>query len=222
MTTAKTHICEWRHPPDELITKHEQLDLWRLSLDDAPCQPDCLDAAETMRLNKFKFDLGRQQYCRAHTSMRAILSRYLDCDAKNIRIRISPGGKPRIDHDSPSLYFNLSHTENTALLAVRTGYEVGVDVEMSRDMANIDRLAKRTLRENEIVLLEQSGWDNNLFFEFWTHMEARQKCLGRGVFGDAARENEVESRSLTLEGNQFAAIAWPAGAAPKIVNFYRS
>jgi 4'-phosphopantetheinyl transferase len=221
MTTANTPICEWRHPPAQITTGNAQLDIWWWNLDDAPCQPGCLDATETERLNNFKFDLGRQQYCRAHTSMRTILSHYLGCTAGNVPVRISPGGKPRIGDNSPPLYFNLSHAGNVALLAVHARHEVGIDVEMSRDMPNIDRLAKRTFRKNEIAQLEKSGWDKALFFELWTHMEARQKCLGRGVFGDAVSENEVESRSLNLEGKQFAAIAWPVGNTPTIINFYR-
>jgi 4'-phosphopantetheinyl transferase len=202
--------------------KASQLDIWLMNLDDVPCQPDCLDAAETTRLNKFKFDLGRQQYCRTHSSMRAILGRYLNCSAGDIPIMVSAGGKPRISYNPPPLHFNLSHSENTALLVVRAGHEVGIDVEMSRNMTNIDRLAKRTFRNDEIILLEQSGWDNKLFFEFWTRMEARQKCLGRGVFGDAASGGEVETQGLALEANHFGAVAWTAGNAPLMINFYRS
>ncbi len=220
-TRDKTIISDWRAPPNEFPAKTSQLDIWLLNLDDIPCQSDCLDATEITRLNKFKFDLGRQRYCTAHSAMRAILGRYLDCRAGDVPILIDPGGKPRINHKTPPLHFNLSHTENTALLAINTGHEVGVDVELFRDMPNIDRIAKRTFRDNEITQLEQSGWDKNLFFEFWTHMEARQKCLGRGVFGDAASDNEVETHSLALKKNQFGAVAWAAGNAPTLINLYQ-
>jgi len=203
-----------------LSTEHEHLDIWLLELDQMPCYPDDLDAAEITRLNNFKFDRARQQFCRARTALRIILGRYLGCDAADVPLTVNSGGKPGIDHTSPGLYFNLSHAGNTALLAVRTGHEVGIDVENHRDLPNARHLAQRIFRDKEITKLKQSKWDSALFFRLWTHMEARQKCLGRGVFGEASSENVVESRSLTLNANQYAAIAWPTDTAPKTINFY--
>ncbi len=218
MATRLTY--DWFHPPCVLTIERGQLDIWLLKLDDAPCQPDCLDTIETTRLKNFKFPLGRQQYCSAHTALRIILGRYLNCAAKEVPIAIHSAGKPGIDHQPPSLYFNLSHAENTALLAIRLEHEVGIDIENIRDMPNLDRLAQRTMRAHEVAELEQSGWDKKLFFKLWTRMEARQKCLGRGVFGDAVGGDMVETKTMMLSADQCAAIAWPVGAEPKIVNYY--
>jgi 4'-phosphopantetheinyl transferase len=220
MTMITRFICDWHHPPGVLTLERGQLDIWLLKLDDAPCQPGCLDADETTRLKNFKFPLGRQQYCSAHTALRIILGRYLNCAAGEVPIAIHSAGKPRIDHQPPSLYFNLSHAENTALLAIRPEYEVGIDIENIRDTPNIDRLAQRTMRVHEVARLEQSGWDTKLFFELWTRMEARQKCLGRGVFGEAVGEDLVETRTMMLKVDQCAAIAWPVGTEPDFVNFF--
>ena len=213
-------ICDWLHPPGALTIEREQLDIWLLKLDDTPCRPDCLDTIETTRMKSFKYLIGRQQYCSAHTALRIILGRYLNCAAEAVPIAIHSGGKPGLDHQPPSLYFNLSHAENTALLAIRPEHEVGIDIEIVREMPNIDRIAQRTMQSHEVAELEYSGWDNKLFFELWTRMEARQKCLGRGVFGDVVSEGLVETRTMMLKDDQYAAIAWPAGAEPKFVNFY--
>lgn len=213
-------LTNWRAAPKMLSIEPEHLDIWRLELDQAPCQPDDLDAAETARLNNFKFDHAYQQYCRARTALRIILGRYLNCDAVEVPLTVNSGGKPGIDHASPGLYFNLSHAGNTVLLAVRSGHEVGIDVENHRDLPNAKHLAQRIFRDKEITELKNTEWDRALFFRLWTHMEARQKCLGRGVFGEAASENEAESRSLILKANQYAAIAWPTGTEPKTINFY--
>ena len=213
-------IYDWLHPPDVLTIERGQLDIWLLKLDESPCHPGCLDTIETTRLKDFKYPLGRQQYCSAHTALRIILGRYLDCAAAEVPIAIHSTGKPGIDQQPPSLYFNLSHAKNTALLAVRPEHEVGIDIEYIREILNIDRLAQRTMREYEVAELEQSEWDKTLFFKLWTRMEARQKCLGRGVFGEAVGGDLVETRTMMLRADQCAAIAWPVGAEPKIVNYY--
>ena len=214
-------VAKWLPPPATPSLQDAQLDVWLLALDTIPCKPDYLDAAETVRLNNFKYGYARQQYCAAHSATRNILGRYLDCQPLDVPLATMSGGKPHIDRQPPPLFFNLSHTRNFALLAVRTQHEVGIDIETVRDMPNTLRIAKRVFTEQQIsqlALRQQDGTQQ--FFELWTHMEARQKCLGRGVFGEAVGAELVETRSIDLSGNLHAAIAWPIGAEPKLINFY--
>jgi len=222
MTANAIPARDWRAPPSSLSTASGQLDIWLLELDKTPCEPAWLDSTETTRLKNFRLDAARQQYCSAHTALRTILGRYLNCAPAGVPLIISPGGKPRINDRSLPIHFNLSHADNSALLAVRSGQEIGVDIENRRDLPNVEPLARRIFQDRDIALLLQSGWDKELFLALWTHMEARQKCLGRGVFGEAVDENEAESTSLILKANQCAAIAWPTGTAPNTINFYHA
>jgi 4'-phosphopantetheinyl transferase len=221
MITLSNPATGWRCPPEAISLQGGQLDVWLLTLDTLPCESSCLDAAETTRLNNFVHKAGQKQYCIAHTATRKILGRYLNCSPREVPLGIASSGKPYIDRYPSSLFFNLSHAGNTALLAARTEHEVGIDIEIIRDMPNTNRIAQRVFQEDEIKQLALTGGAMQKFFALWTHMEARQKCLGRGVFGEPAGENRVETRSIELEGDLCAALAWPAGAEAENFNFYR-
>jgi len=221
MTSRSTPIIEWHRPPEIVSPQRGQLDIWLLALDMMPCEPDCLDTLETTRLNNFRHESGRLQYCIAHTATRKVLGRYLNCSPREVPLGIASGGKPYIDKHPFSLFFNLSHAGNTALLAVRTEHEVGIDIEIIRDMPNTNRIAQRVFQADEIKQLALAGDAKQKFYSLWTHMEARQKCLGRGVFGEPAGKNRVKTRNISLKGDLCAALAWPVGAKPEIYNFYR-
>ncbi|MCP4010560.1 MAG: 4'-phosphopantetheinyl transferase superfamily protein [Proteobacteria bacterium] len=222
MTSRSIPVIEWRRPPEIISPQKGQLDIWLLALDTMPCEPDCLDTPETARFNNFKYESGRQQYCISHTASRKLLGRYLDCLPREVPLSIASGGKPYLDGHPLSLFFNLSHAGNTALLAVRTEHEVGIDIEIIRNMPNTNGIAQRVFQEDEIKQLALAGGAMQTFYSLWTKMEARQKCLGRGVFGEPVGENRVETRSIELKEDLCAAVAWPAGAEPEIFNFYRA
>lgn len=222
MDDALPSLIDWRAPAENLSLQCGQLDIWLLMLDELPCHPQYLDDAEAKRLNKFSYDSGRQQYCSSHTAMREILGAYLNCAPRQVSLSLSSGGKPRLNMLPTTLYFNLSHTADTALFAVRGNHEIGIDIETIRDMPHIERIARRTFQKNEIAKLEQSGWEKKMFFKLWTHMEARQKCLGRGVFGQPVEDSLVTSISFAPNTELHAAIAWPVNTKPETINFIRA
>lgn len=212
---------DWHLPPEMITLRRGQIDVWILELNKTPCRPDYLDANETTRLHNFRYPIGQRRYCASHTALRTILGHYLNCPPRMVSLTTADAGKPCIDSKPPPLYFNMSHADNTALLAVRIEHEIGIDFENLRNMANIDRIAQRVFRQNEIKQLQQTEWDMPTFFELWTRMEARQKCLGRGVFGPPVDEKQVKTTPLTLNTDQYAAIAWPIEGEPEIMNLYQ-
>jgi len=214
-------VANWQSSPENLSLKGGQIDLWQLALDALPCTPDCLDELEHARYERFRTAGDRQQYCTAHSALRKVLGRYLDCFPGEVPIAINHGGKPRIDRRPLPLYFNLSHTANTALLGIRLGHPIGIDIEVARELPNFDRLAQRAFRKNEIEQLKLSDWNTQLFYALWTRMEARQKCLGRGVFGRAAGEQEIQTLDIEPGGGHYAALAWPIEARPEYLNYYQ-
>jgi 4'-phosphopantetheinyl transferase len=222
MADALPSLIDWRAPAEILSLQRGQLDIWLLMLDELPCHPQYLDETEAKRLNNFSYNSGRQQYCRSHTAVREILGAYLNCTPRQVPLGLSSGGKPLLNMLPTTLYFNLSHTSNTALLAVRGNHEIGIDIETIRDMPHIERIARRSFQINEIAKLEQSGWKKKMFFKLWTRMEARQKCLGRGVFGQPVEDSLVKTISFAPTTGLHAAIAWPAKTKPETINFIRA
>ncbi len=61
-------------------------------------------------------------------SMRSILARYLDRDARSLEFAYGPYGKPRLV-DGDGLEFSWGRSGGVGVLAVAQGGEVGIDVE---------------------------------------------------------------------------------------------
>ena len=80
--------------------------------------------------------------------------------------------------------FNLSHSGNWALLAVTRSHTIGVDLEVIRPRTNARQIARRVFESTvyrKIKDLPESEFQE-AFFAHWTALEARVKCLGKGVF----------------------------------------
>src|SRR5436189_6033299 len=72
---------EWNHPPAFLILDHDEVHVWRATLDLPPSDVQALEqilaADERARDNKFHFKKDRTHFVVASGIIRAILGRYL-------------------------------------------------------------------------------------------------------------------------------------------------
>jgi len=162
------------------------IDLWTWSCSDegsAPaCANDLLSPEERERAARFVFGRDRTRFISHHSQMRRILSTYLSCDPRTIAFTTGPHGKPflRRRHNS-NLQFNLSHSEELAILAVAPGLELGIDVEMLRPLK--EDVAGRFFSKNENEALAKFPAEYFIrgFFECWTSKEAFVKARGEGL-----------------------------------------
>src|SRR5689334_15359214 len=85
--------------------------VWRVPLDRvfelAPT------AGEFARAARFRFERHKEEYLRSHAALRAILRRLTD---SRLDFAIAAGGKPYLPA-APHLKFNLSHSQDMALVA---------------------------------------------------------------------------------------------------------
>jgi 4'-phosphopantetheinyl transferase len=106
----------------------------------------------------------------------------------------------------PELRFNLSHSQEMALVAVALEIEVGVDVERIRPLPEFIAIARRFFPPGEPL-----PRDAEEFFRAWTRIEAQLKARGVGLYG-AGMEIEGEWTLAPINaGDGYAA----AVAAPK-------
>jgi phosphopantetheinyl transferase len=101
---------------------------------------------------------------------RAALSAWLGVPDQELRFAKGPKGKPYLP-DWPGVHFNVSHSGALFACAISAEAEVGVDVELIRDVPEKKEIAERY------------GLDAGRFFETWTQREAYLKALGVGVYG---------------------------------------
>ncbi|MEM1206338.1 MAG: 4'-phosphopantetheinyl transferase superfamily protein [Acidobacteriota bacterium] len=164
----------------DLAPTNEALDaLWRL-----------LSSDETTRAQRFRFEVHRRRYAVRRGALRWLLGSYLGRDPSGLRFIYGDKGKPElapgqdpVTDPARLLRFNLSDSEDLALCAVGVGQDLGVDVEVIRDMPDAESIAGHFFAEEEQRALGELPADSKAlgFFNCWTRKEAYLKAIGEGL-----------------------------------------
>ena len=142
---------------------------------------DELAADEKVRAERMHtYDLGRR-FIVARAILRRLLVAYLPVDAATPLFRYGDRGKPELAFDA-GLAFNVSHAEDTALYAIATGRDVGIDIEAAGRDVEIEGIARKVFSVSECAALGalSPSARRDAFFRIWTRKEAYIKALGAG------------------------------------------
>ncbi len=170
-------------------TACDRIDLWRIDLaaDRAAVGADLLCAAELERADKFAFSKDRQQYVRSRGALRSILSRYVDCPARELEFSYNQHGKPELHlPGAKQPTFNLSHTMEVALIAVTRRRKVGVDLSTLQGATGQSLewmpVAKRSFSnaEQSLLFALPVTAQERMFYQIWCQKEAYTKAIGEG------------------------------------------
>jgi 4'-phosphopantetheinyl transferase len=166
--------------------REREVHVWHVALDGdfppAESRAACLSAAERARSTLFVAPLERQRFVMSRIVLRDILAAYSGAAAGEIPIAREPGGRPFIE-GTERLYFSLSHSGATALIAVAE-MTIGVDVERVRRISRADAVARRVLHADTVAALESLSVSERevAFVDAWTQREAHVKAVGGGMF----------------------------------------
>ncbi len=139
-----------------------------------------LSALERARADRFAHARHRRRYTVAQSLLRRALGRFVGKAPTEIRFRRGPRGKPFLE-GGPS--FNLSHSGERAIVAVTRSGRLGVDVEETRAVRWMLRIAERRFAPDERrrLLDAPEGKRTETFLRLWTAKEALAKALGVGL-----------------------------------------
>jgi 4'-phosphopantetheinyl transferase len=144
-----------------------------------------LSAEEKERAARFHFDRDRNRFVIARCTLRNILACYLQQRPSELQIQYGEQGKPALVPDSAgrSLSFNLSHSEDLAVLALAWDRNIGIDVERIRDDVEYEDIARSRFSKGEVnSLMALAPRDRTEgFFLAWTRKEAYVKARGGGL-----------------------------------------
>ncbi|WP_213297315.1 4'-phosphopantetheinyl transferase family protein [Paraburkholderia sacchari] len=202
----------------------QDVHIWQWDLDDCGdfnLDWQILSAQERERADKFRFQLHRHRYVAGRSELKRILGRYLALPPQAIALGYGPEGKPFCAAQPPEgrICFNLSHSENTAVLAISSGFEVGVDVELVRPIEESMPLEIFSPRERAEFTALANAERQNIFFETWVRKEACLKALGTGFILPASHfEFDLASRGDTtprlVGGKALEATHWRIRTLP--------
>ncbi len=114
-----------------------------------------------------------------------ILGQYLGVSPGHVEMAIATNGKPRLA-PAPNLLplcFNLSHSEDLALVGVALDRQIGVDVEHWRPLVDAESIVGRYFAPGERLCWQALPEHERLpaFFRGWTRKEAYLKARGVGL-----------------------------------------
>lgn len=165
---------------------------------------------EVARAGRFRSERLRQHFVLCRGALREILGHYTGRDPRDLLFHQGRYGKPMLAHthlEADRLQFNVTHSENLALLAVTLDSVVGVDVERVRPLPDADRLAERFFapREYDQYRAHPVRERPLAFFTCWTRKEAFIKALGEGL------SHPLHRFEVTLDPAGPARICEPGG-----------
>jgi 4'-phosphopantetheinyl transferase len=193
----ESFMSQWLPAPDPLPPLGDDSHVWAVELDapgyDAGLWRARLSPDEQERADKFKFARDQRRYVIAHAALRDILARYTHTGAADLQFNQGANGKPKLaaPFSACGIDFNLSHSHETALVAVNDRHEMGVDIEYVKSDFEIFAVANRFFTKREVAALRAlpAALRRKAFYKCWTSKEAFLKAKGTGLSGQL---DEVE------------------------------
>jgi 4'-phosphopantetheinyl transferase len=189
-----------------------------------------LDAREISRAKAYQFPRDKNNYIITHGLLRKILGAYLNIAPEEVNYQYNDFGKPFLPEvlNPDHLQFNLSHSQDYALVAISRDRMIGADIEYIHATRDIHGIVHRFFSNAEITQYEALPSTERLpgFYRAWTRKEALVKAIGKGLahslsdFSVSFAEESTETLQTTEPPAQwtlygfkplpqyFAAIAW--------------
>ena len=178
-----------------------ELHVWCAALNASPNDlayySSILSSDEKARAERFYFEIDRHHYIAGRGILRSLVGGYLDIKPAQIEFVYGQYGKPALRDQT--LEFNLSHSMDMALYIFSLGHKVGIDIEFTHPMPEMDKFAAEhfTPGENKLIHSLPEAQKLDTFFKIWTCKEAFLKANG---FGLTIPINQVEI-SLDVENS---------------------
>jgi 4'-phosphopantetheinyl transferase len=140
-----------------------------------------LAADEQGRATRFRFERDRRRFTVARAALRTLLGHYVSQPAPGIAFIYGQNGKPALACPGP--HFNITHSEELAVIALSAEVPLGVDVE------KLDRVVDQTLLRPGFASLTERvafaamvpAFRQQALLHWWTRKEALLKALGSGL-----------------------------------------
>jgi 4'-phosphopantetheinyl transferase len=160
----------------------ESIQLWLVQLDAyaKSVSPDELGTVKYRRAMESAFRRDSQRLLAGRHILRRLIARALETSPTQIKISPDHFGKPRLDDSA--LQFNISYCGPYALIGMSRFLDIGVDLEIVRDISGLNDIAKEcfTIRELSDYAISSDSHRERLFYSCWTRKEACVKSLGTG------------------------------------------
>jgi 4'-phosphopantetheinyl transferase len=178
---ASTATTDPGPAPVAIASPHSEISLWWISLSptvESGSLATELSDAEHERMQRFATDVLRHRYLIGRIALRRLLGRALGVESAAVPIERGPRGRPQLK-GIRDIDFNVSHTNDAALIAIARHVKVGVDVERADRSIHSLGIARKFLTERERVALPSDpDQARQRILRLWTCKEALSKATG--------------------------------------------
>jgi 4'-phosphopantetheinyl transferase len=142
-----------------------------------------LSPPEIERADRFGTPALRARWIAGRATLRSLLGAALGVDPVAVPLRRGTRGRPELAAEH-ALDFNVSHTDDVALIGIAAGLpagaRIGVDIERENRVVNADGLARKfmTARERARMARLDEEARRHRFLQLWTCKEAMSKATG--------------------------------------------
>jgi len=182
MPVSKVHPLFVPLPENDYHLTPQRIDIWQYPLTTLwPGAEALLNPVELQRAKRFHFDRHQRRFTIARAMLRLILARYLPLEPQALTFSTNIYGKPFLTHPS-HIQFNLSHSQDLALLAIGQQHPVGIDIEFFSSRP-FQGMSKMMFSAQEIQSYAQvpETMHSLAFFHVWAQKEAFIKASGVGL-----------------------------------------
>ncbi|MFD2917701.1 4'-phosphopantetheinyl transferase family protein [Psychroserpens luteus] len=138
-----------------------------------------LSIAELERAQKYHFEKDSNQFIICRTLLKFILAKYTNLNVSKIDIKLDPNKKPYLNLKE-SVYFNISHAEDFAIITL-SNKAIGIDLEyLNRDF-DFSEILSDIFNTLEIETVLNAKNKTQAFYNFWTRKESIVKATGQGI-----------------------------------------
>ena len=157
------------------VTDLSNPNIWCLNLDVSDDKikefSQYLDSKSLLKASSFKTLLLQKRFIATRGYVREILGNILNINPSKLEFTYGPYKKPYVNiSNSKQISFNISHSQNILMFGVTKNCEIGVDIEIYKNIPNVLELAESFYKQSEskIVAQQQSTeQQNSTFFRFW-------------------------------------------------------
>jgi 4'-phosphopantetheinyl transferase len=164
---------------------------------------ELLSEDEVARAQSYYLGRDRNRYIGRHGLLRKILSLYLDVSPGEIHFNYGALGKPYLSQElrRGDIQFSLSHSDGLAIYAFTRRRRIGIDLEVIRELPDIDHIAECFFSPEETDHLRKLPPNLQLqgFLQWWACKEAYLKATGEGLTCPLNLVNISLDREKTLQ-----------------------
>ena len=198
--------------PRALATPVADLSLWWCALTAPMSRLEAfarwLSPAERTRMQRFGNDALRVRYLIGRGTLRWLLGDALRQEPADVAIVRGTRGRPQLAA-FPAIDFNVTHTDNRAMVGIARGVRIGVDIERGDRRLNAAGVARKFMTAAERAALPSNGdASRRQLLQLWTCKEAMAKATGDALSAPFGRIHVALAPSPRL-------VAGPAPYAPR-------